>query len=213
MMFTASLLFIAFVFFDHYLRIFEGLIFVVLLIVFCIFLIRASRREESCRLHHTNEKGRAVSDPPGRILVFLIAGGLALYYGSEWLIDGAVTLARKWQVSERVISVSMISVGTSIPELAASLIAAFRKQQAISIGNLIGSNIFNILAVLGITAIIRPVELADPRLMQFDIWWMLGMALLLAPFLYLSPGRHIRPWQGGILLIAYIFYVYFVFAP
>lgn len=211
---VASLLFIAFIYFDGYLGFIEGAIFVVLLIAFNIFLISASRRDESRRIHDRPEEDKEdIPDSPGRMMLFLALGGLALYFGSEWLIDGAVDLARKWNISERVISVSIVSVGTSIPELAASLVAAFKKEQSISIGNLIGSNIFNILAVLGITALIHPVQVTDSSLIDVDIWWMIGITFLLAPFLYLNRKRLIHRWQGLILLISYGIYVYVVFTP
>ena len=93
------------------------------------------------------------------------------------MIKGAVTLAKNMGVSERVISVSIVSIGTSIPELSASIIAIINREKAISLGNLVGSNIFNIMAVLGITSMIHPILIEDKGLLTNDIWWMLGIAI------------------------------------
>ena len=114
-----------------------------------------------------------------KTLTYLLIGGFSLWLGSETLIKGAVNLAQNLGVSERVISVSIVSVGTSIPELSASIIAIINKEKAISLGNLIGSNIFNILAVMGITAMIHPVEVQDTGLLSNDIWWMFGILSLI----------------------------------
>ena len=104
------------------------------------------------------------------IIAFASLGTLGLALGSQWLVKGAVGLARTYEVSERIIGVTLVSIGTSLPELVASGLAMYRKEQGISIGNLIGSNLFNILTVLGVTAVIHPLQVMDARLMQFDIW-------------------------------------------
>lgn len=214
MMFLSTLLFLVLVSINQRLGFWDGVLFVVLLVSFSVFLISASRRDAARKIHDTPEEDEEdIPDSPIRTALYLITGAAALFYGSEWLIDGAITLARRWDISERVISVSMVSVGTSVPELAASLVAAFKKEQSISIGNLIGSNIFNILAVLGITALITPIEVSDPHLLAVDVWWMLGVALLLAPFLYLNAKRQLYRWQGIILLLLYVFYVISLFTP
>lgn len=125
------------------------------------------------------------------------------------MIQGAVGLATAFGVSERVIAITVISVGTSIPELAASIIAVIKKEKAISLGNLIGSNIFNLLAVLGITAIITPISVVDTGLLRNDIFWMLGISFLILPLVFLPRGLRLG-WRDGLVLIAiYGFFVYF----
>ena len=94
------------------------------------------------------------SFPVWKSITYLVLGGFALYYGADLLINGAVSIAKEWGVSERVISISVVAIGTSVPELAASLMAAVRKEESLAIGNLLGSNIFNLLAVLGITSLV-----------------------------------------------------------
>jgi len=150
----------------------------------------------------------------GKILTWLAIGGFALWLGSEWLVKGAVDIANQYGVSERVISVSMIALGTSIPELAASIIAALKKEKAISLGNLIGSNIFNIASVLGLTAMIKPIPVLaeDLKLLDFDIFWMLAISIGLLP-LVLLPKKMEISWVKGILLfVAYISFLYLTFS-
>jgi cation:H+ antiporter len=146
------------------------------------------------------------------ILWFLAIGCGALYFGSELLIKGAVNVAEQFGVSDRVIGVTVVAVGTSIPELAASLIAAIKKESSISIGNIIGSNIFNILGVLGLTAIIHPIKLVDTRLITFDIYWMLGFAFILLPLVLMPKKGFLDRKAGILLLLSYILFVYLTFA-
>ena len=117
--------------------------------------------------------------PVWKSSTYLILGGLALYYGADFLINGAITVAREWGVTERVISISVIAIGTSVPELAASIIAALRKEESLAIGNILGSNIFNVLAVLGITSLVTDLPVGDAKIVTKDIWIMLGFVLLL----------------------------------
>ena len=118
-------------------------------------------------------------------------------------------MATLYGVSERVIGVTVVSVGTSIPELAASVIAVIKKEKAISLGNLIGSNIFNLLAVLGITSIITPIKVMDQALLSNDIFWMLGISFLILPLVFFPKGLRLG-WRDGIVLFAtYALFVYF----
>lgn len=141
------------------------------------------------------------------ISFFIALGSLGLVFGSQWLVEGAVGLARTYGVSERVIGVTMVSVGTSLPELAASGMAIAKKEQGISIGNLIGSNLFNILTVLGLTAVIYPLQLVDQQLLAFDIWVMIGFAVLLLPLVFFAKGLKLSWRQGLILTFCYAAYM------
>jgi len=120
-------------------------------------------------------------------------------------------LAQSMGVSERVISISIVSIGTSIPELSASIIAVINKEKAISLGNLLGSNIFNIMAVLGITSLIIPVEVVDKGLLTNDLYWMIGIALLILPLVFFPSGRRLDRVDGIILLILYGLFLYSLF--
>jgi cation:H+ antiporter len=147
-----------------------------------------------------------------KIVIWLIIGGVALYFGAKWLVDGAVVIAQKIGVSEAVISVSVIAVGTSIPELAASVIAVLRKEKAISLGNLIGSNIFNIGSVLGLTAMIKPIVVEDPEILSRDIIWMLVFAGLLFPIALIFKRHEIKKIEGFLLVFLYGVFIFSVFS-
>jgi cation:H+ antiporter len=146
-----------------------------------------------------------------KIVIWLIIGGVALYFGAKWLVDGAVVIAQKIGVSEAVISVSVIAVGTSIPELAASVIAVLRKEKAISLGNLIGSNIFNIGSVLGMTAMVKPIVVDDPEILSRDIIWMLVFAGLLLPLTLILKRYEIKKLEGFLMVLLYGVFIYSVF--
>jgi cation:H+ antiporter len=135
-----------------------------------------------------------------------VALGLgALMIGARFLVDGAVNIARGYGVSEAFIGLTIVAVGTSLPELATSLIAAFRRQSEIAIGNIVGSNIFNVLGILGVTALIAPIPVAD-RFLRFDLPVMIASSVLLTGLLLLRPqiGRPV----GVVLLLAYAVYVW-----
>jgi cation:H+ antiporter len=134
-----------------------------------------------------------------------------LYFASGWFVKGAREIALLWGVSERVIAVSIVAIGTSIPELVSSIIAAFRKETDLSIGNIIGSNFFNITGVLGVTTVVHPVIIGDHTLFITDMIWLLGISIMfLLVMIPLSKGK-INRWEGGILILifsAYMFTLY-----
>lgn len=202
MMIASGLLFL-FLSGDKVIVQYEGIILFTCLIVFLIYLLRSPKNKISEEISDEDEHL-----PAYKTILFLILGGIGLYGGSELLIKGATSLAQEFGVTERVIAVTIVSIGTSIPELAASIIAVIKKEKAISLGNLIGSNIFNILAVLGITSIITPISVVDERLLTSDIYWMLGISFLILPLIFL-PKRYKLSWKEGvILLIAYCVFIY-----
>lgn len=134
-------------------------------------------------------------------------GSASLAFGSDLLVNGSVGLARQLGVSERIIGITLVSVGTSIPELAASLIAIYRRENAISLGNLLGSNMFNILVVLGITSLIHPLQVYDTQLLNFDLYVLLGIAALVLPLVFI-PKRMQLGWQEGlVLLVCYLLFI------
>jgi cation:H+ antiporter len=131
-------------------------------------------------------------------------GLVLLIVGSQELLKGAVGIAQIMGVSEAVIGLTLVAVGTSLPELTISVIAAFRGHADVAIGNVLGSNIFNLLGILGVSALIQPLEVAG-RIASFDQWVMLGVTLLL--FLFLYTGRLLSRIEGGILLVGYLVYI------
>ena len=130
-----------------------------------------------------------------------------MYFGSQLLVSGAVDLATAMGISERIIAVTMIAIGTSVPELAASVIAALKKEKALSLGNLIGSNIFNIASVLGITAIIQPIAVKSEAVLTSDIFWMIGFSAVLIPLAFLPKKWEIGRIKGIVIVAAYALFI------
>lgn len=201
-MMIASLLLFLFLANDYVILQFEGVLLFVFLILFLIYLLRTQKNIE------IEELEDEVSLSGLKTMLFLILGGIGLWGGSELLIKGATALALDFGVTERVIGVTVVSIGTSIPELAASIIAVIKKEKAISLGNLIGSNIFNILAVIGITSIITPISLSDDRLLTSDIYWMLGISFIILPMVLLPKKYTLNFKYGIVLLSAYCIFIY-----
>ncbi|GAB5415918.1 MAG: calcium/sodium antiporter [Crocinitomicaceae bacterium] len=188
---------------------FEGVIMVSIIVAFTYLLIRNARRKNV--VGEDDEFSEEMKNPSfWRSLFFLLCGFVGLYFGAEWFIKGAVGVADQvlsdMEPSQRksVIGVTVVAFGTSAPELVASCVAAYRKQTDISIGNLIGSNIFNILVVIGITSIVTPIPVKQ-SIMDFDILWVIGIALMLV--IMIAVGSRIGRLKGAILLSTYVAYI------
>ena len=202
-MMIASLLLYLFLSDDQVIARYEGVILFTLLILFLVYLLRSKK---TTVIDELPEEGGSLSVI--KIIGYLFIGGFGLWVGSELLIKGATSLAQEFGVSERIIGVTVVSIGTSIPELAASIIAVIKKEKAISLGNLIGSNVFNILAVLGITSMVTPVALSDQGLLTNDVFWMLGVSFLILPLVFL-PKKYLLDWKHGVvLLVVYGAFIY-----
>ena len=181
----------------------EGAILLLLLFGFLWYLLKVQQPAVEEELPEDDE---LLS--PLKNIVYLGIGVVGLWLGSEWLVNGAIDLAQTFGVSDRVIGITVVSIGTSIPELAASIIAMLRKEKAISLGNLVGSNIFNIMAVLAITGLIQPIKVDDPQFLSSDVLFMLGFAAALLPLVLLSKKRELNYLQGVALLAGYLFFIY-----
>jgi len=189
---------------------FEGIILFVALIAFVILMIVKASIDKTIMVEEVDESLMETSYV--RIFIWLIIGGAALYFGSEFLVTGSKEIAIRMGVSERVIGLSVVAVGTSVPELAASIIAAKRGEKAISLGNLIGSNIFNIGSVLGLTAIIKPIQVMDKGIITKDIFWMIAIAAILIPLVLLPKKYKISRLKGILLFSIYIIFLYIEFS-
>lgn len=203
-----SLLLYYFLWNDNKLDTNEGGILLVGLIVFLVVLIKTSKEDEASE--EVDDKLATVGYP--KILWWLVLGGVALYFGSDWLVGGAIDLATNIGVSKAVISVTVIAIGTSVPELAASVIAALKGEKAISIGNLIGSNIFNIASVLGLTSMIKNIPVTEPQILTNDIFWMLAITIGLLPLILLPKKFVVTRFKGVLLLASYVVFIYLAFA-
>ena len=188
----------------------EGFALLSTLFIYLYLLIRRARKTRETAVHVVLDEA-LVTVSSFKIIVWFLIGGVALFCGSQILITGAVDLATIMGISERVIAVTMIAVGTSIPELAASVIAALKKEKAISLGNLIGSNIFNIASVLGITAIIQPILVKSEAVLSSDIFWMLGFSAVLIPLAFLPKKWEIGRIKGIVIVVAYALFISLTF--
>ena len=201
-----SMLFYYFLSNDNQLSAVDGGILFTGLIIFIILVLRKSNGSEP---DDSIDELTVISN--FKIGIWLLIGAIALYFGSDWLVKGAVVIAQEIGVSEAVISVSIIAVGTSVPELAASVMAIVRNEKAISLGNLIGSNIFNIGSVLGLTAMIKPIIVEDPLIISRDLIWMLVFAAVLLPLALLLKRHEIKKTEGFTLVFIYGIFLYLVF--
>jgi len=186
-----------------------GFLFIFLLLVFSWLLISKSRKENLKLASEEGELLEASSDSLFKSLGFLLAGIVLLKFGADYLVEGTIAIAKKFEISERVIAVTVVAIGTSIPELATSIVAALKKEHNLAVGNLIGSNIFNILAVLGMVASIKEMTISDSAILSFDYVWMIIITFIIGLFIYAFSKRQISRTEGIILLLIYISYLYF----
>ena len=205
-MFFFSLLLILFSINDYILTQIEGAALLFLLIVFIIYFLKKSNNED---INDDIDNKLSLASNT-KIIIWLLLSTLSLYFGAEFLVEGAVNFAKQINISEAVISVSIVAIGTSIPELAASIIAIVKKEKGLSVGNLIGSNIFNIGSVLGITAIIKPIQIAQ-EIIDRDIIWMLFFAILLFVLALLPRRNNLTKFKGFIMLLSYFYFIFLVF--
>ena len=188
----------------------DGILLFTLLISFIVYLIIVVRAATK-NYYDKSVDNNLVDSTNFKIIIWMAIASLSLYYGSEFLVHGAINFAQEIGVSEAVISVSLIAIGTSIPELATSLIAISKGEKGISLGNLIGSNIFNIGSVLGITAMIKPIVIDDLEILSRDILWMLVFAALVLIIALLPKKDVISKFKGFFLLLLYCIFIILAF--
>lgn len=182
----------------------NGMFLVSLLIVYIGFSIWIARRSKTEEV----EAEYVESLPPKTRgawfdVVLIIGGFLGLAFGARCLVDGSVAIARTWGVSEAVIGLTIVAAGTSMPELAASIVAAAKKEGDIAVGNIVGSNIFNVLCILGISSIIHPLH--APGVTSLDLWVMVGLAVIVLPLM--RTDFVLKRWEGILLLSIYGVYL------
>jgi cation:H+ antiporter len=188
----------------------EGALLFAGVVAYTVYLIVQARREGAARSPDYEQEFGPRTAARGRHWVYqavLIAAGLALLVaGSNWLVEGAVRAARALGLSELVIGLTIVAAGTSLPEVAASVLAALKGERDIAVGNVVGSNLFNILAVLGLSALVSPAGLAvAPSLLAFDLPVMIAVFVACLP-IFLT-GYRIERWEGALFLAYYVFYV------
>lgn len=208
-MIAGSLLFIALAFRG----VFDWIAGIVLLVVLAVILGDALR--EAMAHKRAGEAVEAEEELEGadpempwwKILLFLGLGLVGLPVGADLLVDSARVIALRFGVSDTVIGLTLVAIGTSLPELATTVMAALRRNADVALGNVIGSNLFNLLAIIGIAALIAPMPV-DPAFLRFDLWVMLASSLILIPFVFLKKDIG-RVW-GVILSVLYLGYIAFV---
>ena len=187
----------------------QGMILVATLVVYNVLKIRSARIERA-----STTLGEDIDVPAMPIwqgLLSLIIGAVGLKFGAQIFVSGIATLAAQWGWSERLVAVSLVAFGTSVPELAASVMAARKGEADIAIGNVIGSNIFNILSVLGFTALIQPIALSDQALLYVDFPISLLFTLLLIPLMGVLKSDRLDRVEGALLLVSYIVFMIYLF--
>ena len=187
----------------------QGMMLVATLLVYNVLKIRSARKERTTATIGEDIDVSAV--PLWQGLLLLIIGAVGLKIGAQLFVSGIVTLAAQWGSSERLVAVSLVAFGTSVPELAASLMAARKGEADLAIGNIIGSNIFNILSVLGFTACIQPIELSDQALLYVDFPISLLFTLLLIPLMGVLKSDRLDRIEGALLLVSYIVFMIYLF--
>jgi cation:H+ antiporter len=184
----------------------DGVILVGLLAAYVLFSVLRSRG--ASRQVMLPEEGPVMKWWVAGIIFLASCIGLAI--GADLLVDNVAIIAEEIGISKRVVSITMVAVGTSIPEVATSVIAAFKKETDISVGNILGSNIMNILSVLGFSSLVSPISVSA-EIAGFDIPWMLGVSVLLLLLMLPAARSRITRWEGIFMIIIYLLYIYFLF--
>lgn len=181
-----------------------GVVLIVMLVAYVIYSYFADRKAQTSPDAQAEIESTGGHQPMPVSILFVVAGLALTIFGARLLVSSAVEIATALGVSETIIGLTVVAVGTSLPELVTSVIAAVRRHTDLALGNILGSNIFNVLFILGATALVQPIPV-PPEIARLDIWVMLGATALLLAFAY--TGREIVRWEGIAFLIAYIAYV------
>ncbi len=198
---------------DQSISLFDGAILLALVVIYTVFLIVQARRESRANggnpVSAADTRRARWSASPWVQCLLIVAGLALLVLGARWLVDATVLFARWAGVSELVIGLTIVAAGTSLPEVATSIIAALKGERDIAVGNVVGSNTFNILGCLGLSALASDSGLAvAPALLHFDLWVMLAVAVACVP-IFLT-GRSIERWEGAVFLFYYVAYTLYV---
>ena len=181
----------------------EGIIMLVLILLILFYLFYYQKPDTSS-LDSDLSLGRQKASMS---FFLLLISAVILWLGAETLIKSSISVANKFNVSERIISITMVAIGTSIPELAASVAASLKKHNDLAIGNLIGSNIFNLLVVIGITSVVNPITGIDFDIISKDMIWVVVFSFILLPLVYFHKRNKLNRMKGIILLAMYVAFI------
>tara|TARA_B100001248_G_scaffold65099_1_gene45502 strand:- start:788 stop:1726 length:939 start_codon:yes stop_codon:yes gene_type:complete len=181
----------------------EGIILVIAITLILFYLFFYQKNDQSEFSEELDKDKISIF----KSFLYILFSGSLLWLGSETLIKSSVSVANKLEISERIISITMVAIGTSVPELAASIVASLKKQNDLSIGNLIGSNIFNLLVVIGITSSIIPINGIDKSIINNDMLWVVLFSVIIFPLAYLGKRSVLTRKKGIILLALYLIFI------
>ena len=181
----------------------EGVILVIAITLILFYLFFYQKNDQSEFSEELDKDKISIF----KSFLYILFSGSLLWLGSETLIKSSVSVANKLEISERIISITMVAIGTSVPELAASIVASLKKQNDLSIGNLIGSNIFNLLVVIGITSSIIPINGIDKSIINNDMLWVVLFSVIIFPLAYLGKRNILTRKKGIILLALYLIFI------
>ena len=181
----------------------EGIILVIAIILILFYLFFYQKNDQSEFSEELDKDKISIF----KSFLYILFSGSLLWLGSETLIKSSVSVANKLEISERIISITLVAIGTSVPELAASIVASLKKQNDLSIGNLIGSNIFNLLVVIGITSSIIPINGIDKSIINNDMLWVVLFSVIIFPLAYLGKRNVLTRKKGIILLALYLIFI------
>ena len=181
----------------------EGIILVITITLILFYLFFYQKNDQSEFSEELDKDKISIF----KSFLYILFSGSLLWLGSETLIKSSVSVANKLEISERIISITMVAIGTSVPELAASIVASLKKQNDLSIGNLIGSNIFNLLVVIGITSSIIPLNGIDKSIINNDMLWVVLFSVIIFPLAYLGKRNVLTRKKGIMLLALYLIFI------
>jgi len=205
-MLLATALFIGLAFTGQF-AIWQGLVLLGALALFLFDATQDARKHRKATNEDVELEGADASISMGKVLLFLGLGLMGLPLGADILVNNATIIARQYGVSETVIGLTLVALGTSLPELSTTIMAATRRQADVALGNVIGSNLFNLLGIIGVASLFAPLDV-DQSFVQVDLWVMLAASLVLVPFVFL--GRQLTRSWGIFLTVLYIGYVMYL---
>ena len=185
---------------------FTGLILLMILTAYLFYIISSSRNEKNSIVDQLEKDDKSTFL---NCFTFLILGIVLLKYGADFLVSSAIDIATLLNIEERIIAVTVVAIGTSVPELATSIVAALKKEVDLAVGNIVGSNIFNLLAVLGITALYKEIEIMNNDILSIDYLFMFFITGIFGVMLYFFDKGKINKLKGGILLLIYFSFIYY----
>ena len=185
---------------------FTGLILLMILTAYLFYIISSSRNEKNSIVDQEEKDDKSTYL---NCFTYLILGIVLLKYGADFLVSSAIDIATLLNIEERIIAVTVVAIGTSVPELATSIVAALKKEVDLAVGNIVGSNIFNLLAVLGITALYKEIEIMNNDILSIDYLFMFFITGIFGVMLYFFDKGKINKLKGGILLLIYFSFIYY----